>query len=651
LNLIPQQYRFFLKIFSYGIVGFTIFRLLLVFSEFEKIEQLPDGESSSLLLGAFWMGLRFDIVISGYLLILPFVLISIMPILKQWTKTFSLIISIIVIILYSSAFLVSAADIPYFNQFFTRFNASAFQWADTPDFVFSMVFQEISYWWVFIPHILISTGFAYFVLLSRRKLIDSTREQRFGKNILNNALAFILLGLLLFVGIRGRLEIKSPIRIGTAYFSNYAFPNQLGLNPVFTLMESYFNSQKNENKQLQLINDKKAIENVRRSLGISDTSNSSPIARDFIPDSVSGNRANVVIIIMESMAAVKMGRYGNPDQLTPFLDRLAEQSLTFDNCYTAGIHTHNGIYSTLFSFPALKSKHTMNSVDMPVIDGIASTLARYGYESIYVTTHDDQFDNVGGFLSNNGFGRIVAQKDYPADEVKTALGVPDDVMLKHSISYLNEITEQGKPFLAAMMTASDHGPYYIPDYFTAKSKDIRKGIVEYADWSLSEFIKLAKQQTWFDNTIFVFVTDHGAAIDPVYSLPLNYHHTPMIFYSPMLINAESRSELIGQIDIFPTIMELLALPYSNNTFGIEQLSQDREYIYFCADNKCGVLSDKYYLIIDENGEYLYDYMSRSTENIIESNQEIAEKMKEYLYSNMQAAQFVLANKLSQNKKK
>ena len=45
-----------------------------------------------------------------------------------------------------------------------------------------------------------------------------------------------------------------------------------------------------------------------------------------------------------------------------------------------------------------------------------------------------------------------------------------------------------------------------------------------------EFIKEAKKQDWFDNTLFVFVADHGGAIQPTYDIPLNYFHSPLIFY-------------------------------------------------------------------------------------------------------------------------
>ena len=63
--------------------------------------------------------------------------------------------------------------------------------------------------------------------------------------------------------------------------------------------------------------------------------------------------------------------------------------------------------------------------------------------------------------------------------------------------------------MAVIMTASDHGPYIIPEYFKPKPNEITKQIVEYADWSIGKFISNAKKKKWFDNTIFVFIADHG----------------------------------------------------------------------------------------------------------------------------------------------
>ena len=125
------------------------------------------------------------------------------------------------------------------------------------------------------------------------------------------------------------------------------------------------------------------------------------------------------------------------------------------------------------------------------------------------------------------------------------------------------------------MTASDHGPYYLPDYYKPRNKDIKDQMVEYADWSLRKLISpWLLQKEWFSNTIFVFIADHGSPINAVYDIPLDYHHTPLVFYAPGIITEPVTFDCIGgQIDVFPTIMGILNQPYINNTLGIDLLSK------------------------------------------------------------------------------
>ncbi len=200
----------------------------------------------------------------------------------------------------------------------------------------------------------------------------------------------------------------------------------------------------------------------------------------------------------------------------------------------------------------------MNQVEIPKFNGIASTLKKLGYSTSYFATHDDQFDNVGGFLKGNDYEKITSKKDYPSEKIVSTLGVPDDYMFEFSIPILNKIHTKNKPFLAAFMTVSDHGPYFVPEYFIPQQQDVKKQIVEYADWSLKKFIDLSSKQSWFDNTIFVFIADHGAVMNPKYDMPLSYNHVPFIIYAPKLLKEPKVISNYGsQIDVFPTIMSLL----------------------------------------------------------------------------------------------
>ncbi|MGV9004574.1 LTA synthase family protein [Flavobacterium sp.] len=588
------------------------------------------------------MGVRFDIVIASYILAVPFLIFSIQFISNRNFQVVNKIVFYYIFILFSVAFMVCAADIPYFNQFYARFSITAFEWFNSPVFVFKMIIEEPSYYLYTIPFIISLVVFYKVLKVIFKNTIDFNSSSRVYAKVIISVLFLATM----FLGIRGRIDEKSPIRVGTAYFCNNPFLNQLGLNPNFTLIRSYLDSKKEDNKSVNLINDQVAVKNVQNFLNIKNPSPNFPLLRRETMDSIANKKLNVVVIMMESMSAAKMKRHGNNDNLTPFLDSIADEGYYFENTYTSGIHTFNGIFSTLFSYPALFRQHPMNESSMLKYRGMATTLKENNYSTTYFTTHDGQFDNVEGFLKLNDFENVISKKDYPSEEVKTTLGVPDDYMFEFAIPKLNALSNQNKPFFAAFMTASDHGPFYIPEYFKPKNSDIKNQIVEYADYSLKKFIQLASKQKWFNNTLFVFIADHGAPMNPSYDLALNYNHSPLIFYAPKIIKHNKVfSKMAGQIDVFPTIMGFLKLPFNNNTLGINLFTQERPYIYFNADDKYGVIDDNWFLMVrKDNFIGLYKYRVNDLKNYATENPEIVSKMKIYAESNLQSFQYVLKNK-------
>jgi len=279
-------------------------------------------------------------------------------------------------------------------------------------------------------------------------------------------------------------------------------------------------------------------------------------------------------------------------------------------------------------------------------DGLSSSLKKLGYSTTYFTTHDSQFDNVEGFLRANDFQNIISQADYPLSEVKTTLGVPDDYMFRYSIPEISKLANEGEPFFVTFMTASDHGPFYIPDYFHPKNSDIKDQIVEYADWSLHRFIKLASKEEWFDNTIFIFIADHGAPLNATYDIPLNYFHSPLIFYAPKFFKSNEQYNNIGsQIDIYPTLMGLINQGYVNNTLGIDLINEKRKYAIINDDDKIGIIDSTYFCIMkSSNNLQLFKYRDKDKTNYFEQNKSKAFEMADYAKSNMQVYQNMLLSR-------
>jgi phosphoglycerol transferase MdoB-like AlkP superfamily enzyme len=588
------------------------------------------------LAHAFFIGWRFDTTVACYLLLLPFLLLCgarLAGVKPFWP--FHLSRTVLAVLLVPMLFIL-AADIPWFLHNYARLTTAALLWADDAAFATGMVLAERS----FALYLLLFVGGYALAIWGIRPLPADGRERLRGWR--EPALC-ALLGSLLFLGMRGRIDEKSPIQPGMAYFSDDPFLNQLGLNPVFTFGASAEKRVTADRSKVALMDERDAVWNAMRELGGEQDAFASPVVRRIRPNGTDDS-LNVVIILMESMSTFKMGQYGGPAGLTPFLDALRKVSLDCDHAYSAGIHTFNGIYSTLYSFPALYDQQPMEDWLDRKHQGLAHVLRAHGRSTLFCTTHDPEFDNMRGFLTSHGFDRVISEDDYPADWIASTNGVPDHRMFEFALPAINDLAKKG-PFFSVFMTTSDHKPYILPDslWFEPRSEKLEDRIVEYADRSVARFFERASKEPWYKKSIFVILGDHGVNMGHTYDMPLSFHHTPLIFHVPGGQVAPGRiSSPCGQIDVAPTLLGMLNIPWINSTMGLDIRRRVRPFMYFCADDRIGCIDGEHYFIRRADGqETLYAYADLGTHNFADDLPQKTGTMRSYAFSMMQATQWLV----------
>lgn len=632
-SFFPQHILFLTSVFATGIVLCFIFRLILLFSNWNLITL---QSKKFIFYAIFNRGILFDININAYFLIFPFLILTILYFFNNFSRKILNFVNFIILIFYIFLILVASSDIPYFKYFNSRITRAILNWTDN----LTLMFKELLGYKNFYPFIflffILSFGIIFWVkYLSKRLIINNIKKDSLTKKI-SFSLIFLIL---LILGIRGEWNFKHrPITAEDSFFSDDNFVNQLGINAVFSFFDSFraLRFDKFENEV--------ALKNVKKYLKITKTESYSPLARK-INFSDSSKKPNVVIILMESMSSVKMNR-----TLTPFLDSLSQVSLYFPNVFSAGIHTYNGIFSTLFSFPALMHEKIIASPlgAGKIFAGISNVLSKNNYQTIFFCTGDKTFDNMNGFLIPNGFQNFVSEENFPAEKIENGWGVSDNTMFNFSISKLDSLFEQRKPFLSVFVTVTSHEGNDLPreKNFIPHSKNKVDQLYEYSDWAISQFFKQISQKKWFSNTIFALIGDHGQNFSPIYDMDLSYHQCPLIIFSPSkeYFQPQNIEKLGLQIDVFPTLMGIVKIPYVNNTLGINLLTEKRDFAYFSADNKLGCLNEKYFLIIRNNGEEsLYEWKEKSTKNYISQQKMLVDSMKTYIFSMLQATQWILEN--------
>ncbi|HTN18748.1 MAG TPA: LTA synthase family protein, partial [Chitinophagaceae bacterium] len=398
------------------------------------------------------------------------------------------------------------------------------------------------------------------------------------------------------------------------------------------------------NKELHWIDDKEALAVMEHYFFGAQYHQTGSIAR-LQQTRPAFERRNVVLVIMESMAAHRMKRFGNDQGLTPFLDSLADKSWCFDSTFSAGIHTYNGIYATLFGHPALMKRHSLDMLSVPRMSGLPNVLAGQGYQNIFFTTHDEQFDNMSGFLLANSFHTVIGQKDYPLAEIKSSMGVPDEFMFRFAIPRLNALAANGKPFFAALMTGSNHDPRIIPENtgFVRRLPFQELAVIEYADWSVRKLMTYAEKQTWYNNTVFVFVADHGVPLwHDLYDIPFTFHHIPFFIFAPGANRTDTYKKLALQTDVFPTVMSLISKPYQNNTFGIDLFTETHRNIVFSSDDVLACMNDSLLYVYRENqAASLYRFRKGDKTDYRDQMPGVTDSMSKLAFAWLQTSQWIL----------
>ena len=290
-------------------------------------------------------------------------------------------------------------------------------------------------------------------------------------------------------------------------------------------------------------------------------------------------RANVVIVLMESMGSEFFSEFRDDGQkLTPELEKLASESLYFSHVYSTGTRTVRGIEALTLARPPLPGMPIVRLQGNDNLRGIWSVFRERGYDTKWIYGGYGYFDNMNAYFSGNGF-TVVDRTVMQPEEItfSNIWGVCDENLFARAIKEADASHAAGKPFFNFVLTTSNHRPYTYPDgRISIPSKSGRNGGVMYADYSIGKFMEEARKHPWFDDTVFVFVADHGASSSGREEIKQGNHHIPLIIYAPKFIKPERHDQPISQIDAVPTLLSLLHFKYTGEFYGTNAL--DPNYV-------------------------------------------------------------------------
>lgn len=359
---------------------------------------------------------------------------------------------------------------------------------------------------------------------------------------------------------------------------------------------------------------------------------------------------NIVIFLLESFAREYNGscnkhiKIPNYQSYTPFVDSLANHSLVFSNAYANGYKSIHGVSSVIAGIPSFKDAFTSSAFAKQKIESLVSVLKSEGYDNSFFHGASNGSMGFQGFGNILGFDHYYGKTEYNNDaDFDGVWGIWDEPFFQYFNSVL---TTKKEPFMATLFSVSSHEPYQIPEKYQNKFPKGTVNIHEcigYTDFALKQFFAVAKKQKWYQNTIFVFVADHGNTVAyPEYQKPANHNTVPILFFSPDHKYVGENQEYAQQIDIYPTILDMIGYKKPFRSFGRSLINETQiaPFVIKYAGNCYQYFSGNYICCFD--GKKVIGFYDKNDKdlavNLIEAkNAEmdlIAQKCKAFIQAYM-----------------
>ena len=157
--------------------------------------------------------------------------------------------------------------------------------------------------------------------------------------------------------------------------------------------------------------------------------------------------------------------------------------------------------------------------------------------------------------------------------------------MDNAIEYVRDtLAKEGKPFLATLMTRSNHYPFNFAAGMTdeEKNRPLQERInvtMGYADRQLARFIRAVENEEWYKNTYVIIMADHGFPLGENGVSTMSGGGFSNISWIPFFIHGKGLDAVrdtttAAQIDIAPTILELAGLAVPNIFMGHNLLRGD-----------------------------------------------------------------------------
>lgn len=583
-------------------VLYTLSRLFCYAINQDIFTDLSATHLSEILLG----GMRFDLTAILYLSSLYLVL-QLLPLPWRQNGVYQTVARYSLWIPNALGLLVNTADMVYLRFTNRRTTCTFFSEFENDDNLLLILLESVvQYWYVSLFAIALVV---LMVWLTRRKVITCYPATTQGRVVYYTSQTLVLCLSVYFIviGIRGGFgRYTRPITISNAMqYVDRPEETALVLNTPFSLMKSIEIETYHDPAYLPSESLSEVFEPLHR------------------PDSalLQPRQMNVVVLILESFSREFVG-YLNHDayhepvvSYTPFLDSLLACSRTFTRSLASGRKSIDAMPSVLSSIPMLIEPYVVTPYSTNEVMSLASCLRQEGYTTAFYHGAPNGSMGFEAYARSAGFERYMGMNEYDGpDAFDGTWAIWDEEFL---LFYARSMTTLPEPFFTTVFTASSHHPFRVPDRYEGlfpKGTQPLHQCIGYSDNALRRFFALAKQQPWYDNTLFVFTADHTNSLSlPQYTNAKGLFEIPIAFFMPDNSLAGHDDKLVSQTDIMPSVLAWLGYDKPYIAFGDDVLTTKKkrhEYVVNYNAPVYQVFSDSLLLQFDgQQTTALYNYLA------------------------------------------
>jgi len=530
---------------------------------------------------SFLFGIIFDASAIAYIFS-PFILASIFPFKWQESLIFQKIIKIIFLFIAILCTIANIADTIYFKFSRKRSGIDVFRMLDDKG---NPLFNYLNtYWpWILITIVLILlTNYTYTTGLADLK--KSFKKWWF----------YLVVIIGFGLAARGSIGLKPLKTFDAARFVNPELV-PLTVNTPFNLISTFQGTAIDKQSYFKDSVAKKIL----------------PVTQSYFIVNKTPLKPNICIIILESFSRDYCGWLRGKPSFTPFLDSLSLLSLNFTNFYANGSVSMDGLPAIIAGMPNLLEVPYINSSYQDnKIKNIGKLLSNIGYKNHFYHGADNGTMGFNNFMKISGWQNYNGIEQYPNKnrDYDGAWGIFDEPYFEY---VADEMKKMEKPFITSIFSLSSHDPYPMPDKYKDKfaggDLPIYKTI-EYTDFALRTFFKKISTESWFKNTIFFITADHSShSKEEYFYSPPGKYEIPLLIYNPGhgYIKPGIAQKTTNQIDILPTVMDIVNFPYPFFALGRSMLDGQQGFAYQKNGSVFQIISYPYIAQLKPDGKFIF----------------------------------------------